>query len=44
MAVWEKVRNIIHSELIYNNKYLKVEKTFQHKRYLSMFLYTSNIL
>ena len=46
MKILKKVSNImkkiINSELIYNKKYLKAEK-IQHKRKLSMVLYTSNI-
>ena len=47
MTIWEKVSNIknkFKSELIYNKKYPKAEKNFQHKTKLSMLLYNRNII
>ena len=45
--ILEKVRNIIknkfNSELLYSEKYLKVEKQNKHKRRLSMFICSSDI-
>ena len=35
--------SINDSELIDNKKYVKAEQKIQHKRRLSMFLYTSNV-
>ena len=42
MKLLEKVSNMIkkiNSELIYNNKYLKVEKSSSQKKALNVFIY-----
>ena len=48
IIIVERVSDIMkkkfNSELKYNKFYLKVERKIQHKRWLSMFLYTSNII
>ena len=43
MIIWENVCNIIksifNSELIYNKKYLKIEKRFNKKKAFNVFIY-----